>query len=145
MHTANTQGQADPYISVRLVPNCKFTDCPKLRTRCVRGTLFPLFDEKFDLVISNSSKRMQDAYLLITVKDRGLMGQGIFLGEALVPLQEIKAGASKSESGELTRLPQIHLPLTKPQDHESDLVMALDSRIYDRQAKDFLKKERRKL
>jgi hypothetical protein len=28
---------------------------------------------------------------------------------------------------------------------ESDLVMALDSRIYDRQARDFLKRERRKL
>ena len=29
----------------------------------------------------------------------------------------MQAGVSKSESGELTRQPQIHLPLTKPQDH----------------------------
>jgi len=144
MHTANTQGQADPYISIRLVPDCRFSDCPKLRTRCVRGTLFPLFDEKFDLVISSCVKRIQDAYLLITVKDRGLMGQGIFLGEALLSLQEIKAGC-KNEQSELSKLPQLHLPLTRPQDQESDLVMALDSRIYDRQARDFLKKERRKL
>ena len=28
---------------------------------------------------------------------------------------------------------------------ESDLIYALDSRIYDRQAKDFLKRERKKL
>ena len=72
----------------RLVPDSRFNDCPKLRTRTIRGTLFPLFDEKFDLgkfyfilqiflfnfnqftfyflVISRSSQRIQDSYILIT-------------------------------------------------------------------------------
>lgn len=49
IHTANTQGQSDPYISLRIVPSSKFSDTPKHRTRTQRRTLFPLFDETFDL------------------------------------------------------------------------------------------------
>jgi len=142
IHTANTQGQSDPYVSIRLVPTSKFTDTPKHRTRTQRRTLFPLFDETFDFFVSGAHRRLDSAYLQICVKDRGIMGQGIFLGEAYLPLQEVE---EENMDKPLRDLPQIQLPLTRPQDHESDLVFALDSRIYDRQAKEFLKKERRKL
>eukprot|EP00092_Neocalanus_flemingeri_P041502 GFUD01045197.1.p1 GENE.GFUD01045197.1~~GFUD01045197.1.p1 ORF type:complete len:1194 (+),score=262.01 GFUD01045197.1:849-4430(+) len=142
IHTANTQGQSDPYVSIRLVPTSKFTDTPKHRTRTQRRTLFPLFDETFDFFVSGAHRRLDSAYLQICVKDRGIMGQGIFLGEAYLPLQEVE---EENMDKPLRDLPQIQLPLTRPQDQESDLVFALDSRIYDRQAKEFLKKERRKL
>ena len=42
-------GQCDPYISLRLVPTCNFPHCPKQKTKTKRRTLFPLFDETFDL------------------------------------------------------------------------------------------------
>jgi len=142
IHTANTQGQSDPYISIRLVPGSKFRDTPKHRTRTQRRTLFPLFDETFDFVVSGAHRRLDSAYLQICVKDRGIMGQGIFLGEAYLPLQEVE---EENMDRPLRDMPQIQLPLTRPLDHESDLVFALDSRIYDREAKEFLKKERRKL
>lgn len=142
IHTANTQGQADPYICLRLVPNSRFSDTPKHRTQTQRRTLFPLFDETFDFFVSGAQKRRENAYLQILVKDRGLMGQGIFLGEAYLPLCEVE---EENMDRPLQDLPQIQLPLTRPQDTESDLVLALDSRIYDRQAREFLKKERRKL
>ena len=35
--------------SFRLIPETKFTDIPRFRTRTMRATLFPLFSEKFDL------------------------------------------------------------------------------------------------
>ena len=49
IHAANTQGQSDPYISLKIVPATKFPDSQKHRTRTQRRTLFPLFDEIFDL------------------------------------------------------------------------------------------------
>ena len=49
IHQANTQGQSDPYISLRIVPSTKFPESQKHRTRTQRRTLFPLFDETFDL------------------------------------------------------------------------------------------------
>jgi len=142
IHAANTQGQSDPYISLRIVPSTKFPDSQKHRTRTQRRTLFPLFDETFDFFVQGAHKRLDGAYLQICVKDRGIMGQGIFLGEAYLPLQEVE---EENMDRPLRELPQIQLPLTRPQDHESDLIYALDSRIYDRHAKDFLKRERRKL
>ena len=42
------------------------------------------------------------------------MGQGIFLGEAYLPLQEI---SEENMDRTLRDLPQLQLPLTRPQDH----------------------------
>lgn len=42
------------------------------------------------------------------------MGQGIFLGEAYLPLQEI---SEENMDRPLRDLPQLQLPLTRPQDH----------------------------
>ena len=71
IHTANTQNQADPYVCLRLVPNSRFlnwkqlpagnwdlfvvrfSDTPKHRTQTQRRTLFPLFDETFDLWVQS--------------------------------------------------------------------------------------------
>jgi hypothetical protein len=40
--------------------------------------------------LHHEPSRFRDAFLLITVKDSGLMGNGIFLGEALLPIDEIQ-------------------------------------------------------
>ena len=83
--------------------------------------------------MQDTHRRLDGAYLQICVKDRGIMGQGIFLGEAYLPLQvEIIETSNFSpkypplqevteESVDMDRplrdLPQIQLPLTRPQDH----------------------------
>lgn len=48
-HNSANHGLCNPYVSLRLVPGQKFPDCPKHRTRTQQRTLFPLFDETFDL------------------------------------------------------------------------------------------------
>ncbi len=53
----------------------------------------------------------RDAYLLLTVKDRGFLRSKLFLGEALIPMSEIPLS---DENTELDDLPQLQLPLTKP-------------------------------
>ena len=55
--------------------------------------------------------RFHDGYLQISIKDRGFLGQGIFLGEAFLPLNELKVGDMDQR---LQDLPQIQLPLSKP-------------------------------
>ena len=48
-HQSTHAGQVDPYVTLRVVPEAAFPHCPKFRTRAQRRTLFPLFDETFDL------------------------------------------------------------------------------------------------
>ena len=64
--------------------------------------------------VQGAHKRLEGAYLQVCVKDRGIMGQGIFLGEAFLPLGEIE---EHNMDRALSELPQIQLPLTRPQDH----------------------------
>ena len=48
--------------------------------------------------MSGAHKRRENAYLQILVKDRGLMGQGIFLGEAYLPLCEVSRASFNATS-----------------------------------------------
>ena len=57
------------------------------------------------------SHRFHDAYLQIQIKDRGFLGNGLFLGEAFLPLNELRLGDLDQR---LSDLPQIQLPLSKP-------------------------------
>merc|ERR1719189_555852 len=86
--------------------------------------------------------RFHDGYLQISIKDRGFLGQGIFLGEAFLPLNELRVGDMDQK---LQDLQQIQLPLSKPSGFDSDVMVALDSRHFDQLAKSFLQKEKRKL
>ncbi len=52
------------------------------------------FDETFDLVLPQGADR-SSCYVHLAVKDRGLMGEGVFLGEAFLPL------AAADRSGDL--------------------------------------------
>lgn len=48
-----------------------------------------MFDETFDLILPEFVKR-EKLYLLISVKDLGPLGDRILLGEAIIPVSEIK-------------------------------------------------------
>jgi hypothetical protein len=68
----------------------------------------------FSVLGSGHSNRYHGTYLLFVIKDRGLMGNGIFLGEALLPLEDVQ----RTDMDEnLADLPQIILPLTRPSEH----------------------------
>ena len=51
------------------------------------------FDENFDLVLP-SDVNLDSTYILFTVKDRGLMGEGVFIGECYLPLKNIMSNIS---------------------------------------------------
>ena len=65
---------------------------------------------------------MQDSYLLLTVKDRGMIpGNGIFLGEAIIALNDIQATNIDTN---LVDMPQVQIPLTKP-NNQGRLILCL--------------------
>ena len=65
----------------------------------------------FFSVLRYEPHRFHDAYLQIQIKDRGFLGNGLFLGEAFLPLNELRLGDLDQR---LSDLPQIQLPLSKP-------------------------------
>ena len=68
----------------------------------------------FSSVIRHEPHRLHDSYVLMTVKDNSFIGGGIFLGEALLKLEDIPLSQIDQD---LSELPQMQLPLTKPSCH----------------------------
>ena len=68
----------------------------------------------FRSVIKHEPHRLHDSYILMTVKDNSFIGGGIFLGEALLKLEDIPLSQIDQN---LSELPQIQLPLSKPSCH----------------------------
>ena len=62
-------------------------------------------------MLKYEAHRFHDGYLQIIIKDKGFLGQGIFLGEAFFPLNELRLGDMDQK---LHDLQQIQLPLSKP-------------------------------
>ena len=130
------------------MPEHHFPYEPKFRTRVKSNTLFPIFDEVFDFILPMKRATLVncnwfgDAFLLISVKDR-IMGNGIFIGEALLPLKDM---AITENEAELHHLPQIFLPLTRPSNigDESVYFNALKSRRKNTRAKNFVQREIKK-
>jgi hypothetical protein len=76
-------------VAVKLVPGMGgAVTLAKVRTATRSRTLFPLFDETFDLVVPEACPRDR-TFLLFAVKDRGPLGDKILLGEAVLPVENI--------------------------------------------------------
>lgn len=83
---------------------------------------------------------------MFTLKDHDIFGRNDFLGECFLPLESIPFTTSNQK---LQDLPQKHLPLTLPKEHQQNsivLLQTLESRqSWDRSAAEFVKKERSKM
>jgi len=76
------------------------------------------------------------------LKDHDLFGRNDFLGEVYLPLISVPFTTSDTP---LKDLPQTHLVLTRPTDVNAVALQTLETRIWDKMAVDYVKKERAKI
>ena len=89
-HMTANHGMCSPYVTVKLVPGrAGAVTATKVKTGTRSRTLFPMFDETFDLILPEDADR-DKVYLLFSVKDVGPLADRILLGEAIVPIDKIK-------------------------------------------------------
>ena len=125
VHRTASHGMCSPYVTVKLVPGSSgASHSSKVATRCQARTLFPLFDETFDMIVPESLN-LEKTFLLFSVKDRGPLGDKLLLGEALVPLSEV---ARCDQNCGLEDLPQVQLGLTTPGLTVLDILTAIETR-----------------
>uniref|UniRef100_A0A0N8EGD3 Unc-13 D n=1 Tax=Daphnia magna TaxID=35525 RepID=A0A0N8EGD3_9CRUS len=138
----DVNGSADPYVKVQLLPTTTFPDAAILKSKVLKNTLFPLFEESFTYPVPKSLQTNPECCILFTVKDKDLIGANEMMGEYFLGFQEITRGDS---SVDMNALDQRILPLTKPQDQESEYLNALEGRTWDKVARDFAKKEKKRM
>ena len=114
-----------PYVTVKRISGSSGgSHLAKVTTRCQPRTLFPLFDETFDLVLPDSVS-LEKSFLLFSVKDRGPLGDKLLLGEAVVALTEV---TRCDQNCGLEDLQQVQLGLTTPGHTVLDILTAIETR-----------------
>lgn len=81
-----------------------------------------------------------DCFLVLTVKDHDLLGANEFMGEAFSSFQKIA-----SQQCDIQDADQFHLILTKPSNKDSENLQILETRTWDKAAKEFVKRERKRM
>ncbi|XP_055321737.1 protein unc-13 homolog 4B isoform X2 [Sitodiplosis mosellana] len=132
-----SNGTCDPFVRIQFSPEEKFGVTTKYKTNFQNKTLFPLFDEKFVIPISNDQRSIEKAMIMFSVKDRDLLGfSNQYIAECFLPFNEI----ANDQRGE-----QVHLKLSRPKTSDCPHINALKLREGDKLAKEFMKKLKQKL
>ncbi|XP_026318731.1 protein unc-13 homolog 4B isoform X5 [Hyposmocoma kahamanoa] len=137
----DSNGLCDSYVRIELLPEDTFVNVIKCKTQTHNKNLFPLYDEMFVIPLSPEQKHTPDGLMHLVIKDKDMFSMSnTFVGEAYVRFTEIP-----DTPAPISSLPQQHLALTRPTNIDGDAVKALESRPGDKQARDFIKKQRQKI
>ncbi|XP_063362418.1 protein unc-13 homolog 4B isoform X3 [Cydia amplana] len=137
----DSNGLCDSYVRVWLLPEDSFANVMKPKTQTHNKNLFPLYDEMFLIPLSHEQRRVRDGLLHFVIKDKDMFSvTNAFVGEAYLSFGDVPDTAAPISS-----LQQQHLPLTRPSAIDGDAIKALESRQGDKQAREFLKKQRQKM
>ncbi|XP_071625523.1 protein unc-13 homolog 4B isoform X1 [Temnothorax longispinosus] len=126
--------KCDSYVKVRLLPEEKFAEIKAPKTRVQKETIFPLFDETFNIPLTPEQRAIENAIVAFEVKDKDFL-RSKFMAEAFLPFNEIPD--TEPETG-FAILEQIHLKLSRPTKKNTDVIRALEHRKGDNQATDFI-------
>ncbi|CAK1585383.1 unnamed protein product [Parnassius mnemosyne] len=137
----DSNGLCDSYVRVSILPEDMFASVAKPKTQTHSKNLFPLYDEMFIIPLTAEQRRITDGLLHFVVKDKDMFSvSNTFVGEAYLHFSEVPETPAPISS-----LSQQHLPLSKPDSIDGDAIKALESRQGDKQAREFLKKQRQKM
>ncbi|KAH9630501.1 hypothetical protein HF086_000714 [Spodoptera exigua] len=118
-------GLCDSYVRVALLPEDSFANVQKPKTQTHNKNLFPLYDEIFQIPLTPEQRRLTDGLIHLVVKDKDMFSvSNTFVGEAYLHFSEVPDTPAPISNGEA--------------------IKALETRQGDRQARDFIKKQRAK-
>ncbi|XP_035450119.1 protein unc-13 homolog 4B isoform X2 [Spodoptera frugiperda] len=137
---ADSNGLCDSYVRVALLPEDSFANVQKPKTQTHNKNLFPLYDEIFQIPLTPEQRRLTDGLIHLVVKDKDMFSvSNTFVGEAYLHFSEVP-----DTPAPISSLPQQLLPLSRPTSIDGEAIKALETRQGDRQARDFVKKQRAK-
>ncbi|XP_030373043.1 BAI1-associated protein 3 [Scaptodrosophila lebanonensis] len=136
-------GFSDPFVVIELLPRRIFMHCMEQQTNVHKRTLNPIFDECFEFSVTLEQCLTEGAMICFTVMDHDVLTANDFGGEAYLALGNIPGVADYSTSVDnFHGLKQIELPLMQQKDKCNPILQILELRINDKQAQDFVRKQK---
>lgn len=138
----DSNGLCDAFVRVHFFPQEKFSNIVLPKTKTHHKTLVPLFDEKFEILLSDEQKCADNALLLFSVKDKDLLGfHNRHVGEAFIHFKDIPRSNQP-----LSEMKQLHLELSRPPTLNTVTIGALEHRqTVDKSVREFLKKYKQRM
>ena len=103
-------GTSDPYVTMMLKPDHLFPGINKQRTKTIKNTLFPLYDEIIQFDINAADCSREGATLLLTLFDYDMFSNDDICGEIYYALKNVLGIGCPVQDG-FINTPQIELPL----------------------------------
>ncbi|XP_059057517.1 protein unc-13 homolog 4B isoform X2 [Achroia grisella] len=136
----DSNGLCDSYVKIYLLPEDTFANVVSPKTQTHNKNLFPLYDEVFQIPLTSEQRNTSDGIIHMVIKDKDMFLNNTFVGEAYLHFSDVP-----DTPAPISSLPQQHLPLIRPGNIEGDAIKVLESRQGDKQARDFLKKQKQKI
>ncbi|XP_077293918.1 C2 and C2B_Munc13-like domain-containing protein staccato isoform X3 [Arctopsyche grandis] len=137
----DSNGSVDSFIRIHLMPEDLFAGTIRPKTQTHNKNLFPLYDETFTIILTPEQRNCKNGLIVFNVKDKDMFGMSNqYLAEAFLHFSEIAENVD-----DIRGLPQVHLMLSRPTKLEGDAIKSLEHRQGDKQAKEFLKKQKQKI
>ncbi|KAB7501124.1 Protein unc-13-like protein D, partial [Armadillidium nasatum] len=127
----------DSYIKVQAMPSEWFPTVREMKTKTMRNSDPAVFEDTFEFELKNDDNGVSSGVLLLTVKDYCLGRSNKFIGECIIPLQELQCIDSSCKH----TVPNIYLKVTQPgMECGYSSLRALRLRRGDKVAMNFLRK-----
>ncbi|KAK9880351.1 hypothetical protein WA026_010235 [Henosepilachna vigintioctopunctata] len=137
----DSNGLCDAFVRVHLMPEDKFRNHEPPKTKTHNKTLLPLFDEKFEVKLTDEQRLAKDGLLMFSVKDKDLLGyNNKHVGEAFISFKDII-----DTDAPISTLPQVHLELARPTNTAALSIKAMEHRQGEKLAKEFMKKFKQRM
>ncbi|XP_017887694.1 BAI1-associated protein 3 isoform X2 [Ceratina calcarata] len=138
-------GYSDPFVIIELLPRRIFEPCAEQHTNVKKKTLNPIFDECFEFSVNVEQCQSPDAMVLFTVMDHDVLTANDFAGEAFLGLSTIPGVTDTNASiDNFHGLKYTELPLMHQKNRNHPILQILESRVGDKLALDFVKKQKQR-
>ncbi|XP_069677905.1 protein unc-13 homolog 4B-like [Periplaneta americana] len=129
------KGCCYPYVKIYLLPENKFKGVRQPKTKTHKNTVFPLFDESFMIQLKPSYQRIENAMVMLMVKEKSYLRKNRYLGETLISFDDIPRFDGSIKFYDLE---QMHLKLNPPTRLDSGAFVILEH-YHERMAREFIK------
>ncbi|KAH8251557.1 hypothetical protein KR038_001840 [Drosophila bunnanda] len=127
----DSNGLVDSFVKASFMPTSRFNDLSPVKTNVHNKNCFPLYDQEFRINLSEHQRNAKNSLIVFSIKDKDLFGMSSqYIAECYISFADLDA-----LQGE-----QIMMNLSRPEYTDSDSLRALEYRLGDKQAKEFLKK-----
>ncbi|XP_020817785.1 protein unc-13 homolog 4B isoform X3 [Drosophila serrata] len=127
----DSNGLVDSFVKASFMPTSRFNDLSPVKTNVHNKNCFPLYDQEFRINLSEHQRNAKNSLIVFSIKDKDLFGMSSqYIAECYISFGDLDA-----LQGE-----QIMMNLSRPEYTDSDSLRALEYRLGDKQAKEFLKK-----